>query len=725
MPHLPDVTSEPEFKIVKTFLEVTVVVWDQAPIVSAGSFEWYLGAPGKDSTPQELLRAPTLFTMTPQFKMIYSATWTPFLCQVEDWEIPYFNLDLVKGWLSHCERDHGYQCTGLMKNNRGFAAKFLQWRKLRRSNCLPSLADLPRGFRIICTKEWKVMQPKDHIRYVALSYLWSSGTDSDAQLERGNISALELPGGLSSLQIPNIIRDAIILCQQLDEPYLWIDRFCIIQDEPEAKLEQIKAMDSIYRSASLTIVLALNIRDPVGLPGFNGCPRHSRASALSPCLTPCVELQGFRDTSQDFIDTLVNSSVWNKRGWTFQERLLSHRCLYITDSQVIFECSMERGIELLTWELAPGNADSGRAIRPKLPNLLAKMRTRRSSVNTGREEYTSCVKRNEDFRNIRFTIGQKTSISDYCSWVGDFTSRQLSFETDILHAFQGVANALSTSFGNTTMLFGLPERFLDDSLIWRTLGIPSRRAGVPQIPSWSWASSLEAVHYEDYYKASIVIFHYQDPDLGRRRMLDVQGKWVRHHISIQALAKQDELPELSGLQYLPGNWRTNRDWKECPHNPWQVVAHHKSLDTDACAVAAQKPGSLVFNSTVASLKIDLRAPGRHHRPDSNYDAVLRSVNGDIVGKLFLSCPEWIIAQRDAKGNTRLFDTVVVSGGLESKQTRGSICFDGRFSDIWLLNIILVERLQSKPFVAQRLAVGTITMSKWRECNPRWETVVLC
>jgi hypothetical protein len=34
----------------------------------------------------------------------------------------------------------------------------------------------------------------------------------------------------------------------------------------------------------------------------------------------------------------MSGLVWNQRGWTFQERLLSKRCIMFTDHQVYFQC---------------------------------------------------------------------------------------------------------------------------------------------------------------------------------------------------------------------------------------------------------------------------------------------------------------------------------------------------------------------------------------------------
>jgi Heterokaryon incompatibility protein (HET) len=65
-------------------------------------------------------------------------------------------------------------------------------------------------------------------------------------------------GGLALLEseLPRTIADAIALCEQIGERYLWVDALCIQQDDEKDKARQIRNMGCIYRSAVLTIVNA-------------------------------------------------------------------------------------------------------------------------------------------------------------------------------------------------------------------------------------------------------------------------------------------------------------------------------------------------------------------------------------------------------------------------------------------------------------------------------------
>lgn len=129
--------------------------------------------------------------------------------------------------------------------------------------------ELPRGSRVINLNTMNVEVATSALTYVALSYRWPPEKDSErVQLEKSNREKLEKPGGLAKIGLPPIITDTMLLCKQLGENHLWIDRFCIIQDDPDSKHGQIRGMDRIYRCANFTIMAAL------GSMGTSG-PRRS------------------------------------------------------------------------------------------------------------------------------------------------------------------------------------------------------------------------------------------------------------------------------------------------------------------------------------------------------------------------------------------------------------------------------------------------------------------
>ncbi len=86
-------------------------------------------------------------------------------------------------------------------------------------------------------------------RYLALSYVWGRVHQDKEYLSSRdeNLAILGQTGALfaKTNSLPDTIKDAISLCQKLDERYLWVDSLCIIQDSLDDKMNQIGKMDTI------------------------------------------------------------------------------------------------------------------------------------------------------------------------------------------------------------------------------------------------------------------------------------------------------------------------------------------------------------------------------------------------------------------------------------------------------------------------------------------------
>ncbi|KAK0750249.1 heterokaryon incompatibility, partial [Schizothecium vesticola] len=79
--------------------------------------------------------------------------------------------------------------------------------------------------------------------YAALSYVWGAATETPIIFSGSRLPA----------DIPLVVADAISVCLQLGLQYLWVDRYCILQDDAETKDAQIRNMNLIYKQAELTI----------------------------------------------------------------------------------------------------------------------------------------------------------------------------------------------------------------------------------------------------------------------------------------------------------------------------------------------------------------------------------------------------------------------------------------------------------------------------------------
>ena len=161
-------------------------------------------------------------------------------------------------------------------------------------------------------------------RYIALSYVW--GNITTAQTTKSNLMHLMTPGSIMAdggdLAIPNTIGDALRLVSLLGERYLWVDTFCIVQDDEEMKQLNINSMASIYANSYFTIIAADGKDANHGLRGIGGGanPRNIDCSIIR--FQYENEMIAHRGQAWN-----PGHTAWGSRGWTFQEGLFSRRVL--------------------------------------------------------------------------------------------------------------------------------------------------------------------------------------------------------------------------------------------------------------------------------------------------------------------------------------------------------------------------------------------------------------
>ncbi|KAI1755383.1 heterokaryon incompatibility protein-domain-containing protein [Xylaria castorea] len=219
---------------------------------------------------------------------------SPYMARVIDPKQTDFGL--LQRWISKCQTDHA-----ACQKPQG------------------SFEQLGVALTVVdCQSKSKVPLPQGE-RYLALSYRWGEPPDCDD------------PWAVSAA--PRTVRDAMALTLRLGFRYLWVDRHCIDQDNEVNKARELVIMDHIYENATLTIVAMAGSDDTYGLPGIGTEPIVSRNEPSQATLAGHTLVS----LSPDILASVRNSE-WSTRAWTFQEALLSRRCLLFTPDQVYFIC---------------------------------------------------------------------------------------------------------------------------------------------------------------------------------------------------------------------------------------------------------------------------------------------------------------------------------------------------------------------------------------------------
>ncbi|KAH0425954.1 immunoglobulin I-set domain-containing protein [Colletotrichum camelliae] len=222
-------------------------------------------------------------------------------------EIPeLFDHGRARLWMDNCKEDHGPPCTKPI-----------------------SSAVIP-GMRLINCNTLQIEPAHHGMKWITLSYVWSPHfASSSAQVDH------RLPSELSAS-----VEDAITLTKLLGYQYLWVDKYCIDQSNVSELSDQISKMDLIYNNAEATIVAAAGPDETYGLPGVNTTTR-SKQDVVH------VDGTAIFNMGPHPAVYVERESRWWKRGWTFQEGLLSRRRIIFTETQAFFECNTASWTEIL------------------------------------------------------------------------------------------------------------------------------------------------------------------------------------------------------------------------------------------------------------------------------------------------------------------------------------------------------------------------------------------
>lgn len=374
------------------------------------------------------------------------------------------NKSLIKSWLDTCFASHHGHCRTAPRK------EFLDMIKMPFFGVIDvfnlCLTRLPteEDSRDIVSSEEKLEfkgfpyqeHGASHAPYAALSYVWGP----DDQIHKTTTSSILHLRGQGSLETvlrhyPKTIKDAIDLTRRMGIRYLWVDSCCIVQDSERVWKRNAQHMDLIYGNAAVTICAADGRDANEGLRALDVHKRHREQHIRT--VAPGVQLMVSR-----LAETSIKGSTWNTRAWTFQERLLSKRCLVFAEGRVFFQCYSATMLEDVIAE------PKGLGWSLNLVNVPSQLM--------------------RDIRSRPFYV--------YAQCIGLYSARLLTKQTDILEAFAGVENMLSR-YLNGPLAFGLPTSHFDLSLLWEPLGRPKRRwiAENPdhhqnrkrsEFPSWSW-----------------------------------------------------------------------------------------------------------------------------------------------------------------------------------------------------------------------------------------------
>ncbi|KAF4632983.1 hypothetical protein G7Y89_g5137 [Cudoniella acicularis] len=177
--------------------------------------------------------------------------------------------------------------------------------------------------------------------YITLSHRWNEATEK-CKTTMENVEERKTTLELATLS--KTFQHAVLITQRLGIQFLWIDSICIIQSGDGGRDwgKEAMKMGQYYQHSLLTIAVTASS------PQYGFLSSRPQKSFSSLARLPYRDISGFQRghfyiyKRESHIDEQFLSGVWNsellKRGWVFQEWILSRRIVYFTASQIFFEC---------------------------------------------------------------------------------------------------------------------------------------------------------------------------------------------------------------------------------------------------------------------------------------------------------------------------------------------------------------------------------------------------
>lgn len=356
------------------------------------------------------------------------------------------SLQTVKRWIKEC--DEGHDCTSNAKS------------------------DLPRRLLDVRNNSVRVHEITEEdagTKYACLSHCW--GYPPNTILRSTLATFNDYRQAIPWEKLPKTFRDAISFTRKLGVPFLWIDSLCIVQDDKDKKdwHEQSANMANIYRNAYITLA-ATAAKDADGglYTPYDQPPAHRIGSpVLSVHFPDGTERQIFARRSFDHDAT---SLPLLKRGWVYQERLLSPRVLYFVGEEVIWECN-----HAIACECGGEN----------LEHAMERARISDSSRTNG-------------FSCIGAHALHPAPLDLWYQIVDEYCALSLTHASDIYPALSGIAKIFAAEIDDE-YIAGMWRRTLLANLLWypqvmeeeeQPQHMPTKLSNNNQwrAPSWSWAS---------------------------------------------------------------------------------------------------------------------------------------------------------------------------------------------------------------------------------------------
>jgi hypothetical protein len=248
-----------------------------------------------------------------------------------------------------------------------------------------------------------------------------------------------------------------------------IDALCIIQDDEQDKIREIKSMHNTYRNAVFTLAVdgASSIQD-----GFL-----TSRSEFAPKFVSIAynnekdgKTRSGRFTLRHTLAERRGLSALDKRGWSLQENMLSPRTLHFGKQQVFWDCQ--------TICFSEGNP-TGKYDRMVVDSKNLKLFLLDRSKDPIPFDYFGFEKPRREW-----------VLNRWHDIISDYGARRLSNDEDVFPGIAAIAEEVADQL-RLSYKAGIWQEDIHRGLLWRVSERPEL-SGSYRAPSWTWASVAPA-----------------------------------------------------------------------------------------------------------------------------------------------------------------------------------------------------------------------------------------
>ncbi|KAI8207018.1 hypothetical protein K4K52_002606 [Colletotrichum sp. SAR 10_76] len=260
-----------------------------------------------------------------------------------------------------------------------------------------------------------------------------------------------LPGAQDSLLVVVTAKNMVIFDETFFDDYGYNGKSYVVLTDDQGNAaelsDQINKMDLIYSNAEATIVAAAGPDETYGLPGVGSTKRFKQdivdvagAAMINMGPHPAVYVE--------------EESRWWKRGWTFQEGLLSRRRIIFTETQAFFECNTASWIESLGGIELVKDRQSLNWTKWKNGTFLLSHFMGQPETQAPTE--TTTHGGNELLENPAGDSRIARRLVDFFRLIQQYTTRSLTYDSDSLNAAAGMLKILAKRKPSVLAISGLP-----------------------------------------------------------------------------------------------------------------------------------------------------------------------------------------------------------------------------------------------------------------------------